>query len=321
MCSSDLAYPYQIIRAESLEQVLPALHEMERLIKANHWYAAGFISYEAAPALDPTLQTHEATTFMGRQPSHNSEYSAEFPYLWFGLYPKPRLVQLPKPEQPKVFLDWRPTIDRDTYNSAITEIKNHIAEGRTYQVNYTMRLQTDFTGNTWEFFLHLAQDQNKHAAYIDAGRYVICSASPELFFELEGNDIICRPMKGTVQRGRTTLEDQERSEWLKNSEKNRAENVMIVDMVRNDVGKIAETGSIFVPKLFEVERYPTLWQMTSTVTARTNRSIPEIIAALFPCASITGAPKVSTMKIIAGVENTSRKIYTDRKSTRLNSSH
>src|SRR6185295_13323003 len=110
----------------------------------------------------------------------------------------------------------------------------------------TMRLQTDFTGKAWVFFLHLAQSQNKHAAYIETGRYIICSASPELFFQLDGNIITCRPMKGTVQRGRTTREDKEQSEWLKNSAKNRAENVMIVDMLRNDLGRIAQIGSIRV---------------------------------------------------------------------------
>ncbi len=117
-------------------------------------------------------------------------------------------------------------------------------------------------------------------------------------------------MKGTAKRGRTTIEDNEQSEWLKNSQKNRAENVMIVDMLRNDLGKIAEVGSVRVPHLFEMERYPTLWQMTSTVTAKTNASLTEIFTALFPCGSITGAPKVSTMKIIAELENIPRKIYT-----------
>lgn len=297
------AKPYQIVSAERLEDVRFALPEVERLIKVNNWYAAGFLSYEAAPAFDPALKTHASI-------ARHSARESEFPYLWFGLYPEPRVVQLPRPEQPKEIVDWRPSIDRETYNSAIAKIKDHIAEGRTYQVNYTMRLQADFTGSTWEFFLHLAQDQNRHAAYIDTGRYVICSASPELFFELNGESITCRPMKGTVQRGRTTREDRDRSEWLRNSEKNRAENVMIVDMVRNDVGRIAETSSVSVPSLFEVERYPTLWQMTSTVTARTGRSITEIFAALFPSASISGAPKVSTMQIIAELENTPRKIYT-----------
>jgi para-aminobenzoate synthetase/4-amino-4-deoxychorismate lyase len=287
----------QIIIAEKLDEVLPALRQIERLIKVNDWYAAGFLSYEAASAFDPALHA-------SRRPG------AGFPYLWFGLYPKPRVFTLPKPKLPKEILDWQPTTDHETYNSGIARIKDHIAEGRTYQVNYTMRLQTDFTGSAWDFFLHLAQGQNKHAAYIDVGRYAICSASPELFFQLDGDTITCRPMKGTTRRGRTTTEDNKRSEWLKNSVKNRAENVMIVDMIRNDVGRVAEIGSVHVPELFKLERYPTLWQMTSTVTGKTNKSLTDILTALFPSASITGAPRVSTMKIIKELETTPRKIYT-----------
>ena len=207
-------------------------------------------------------------------------------------------------------MNWQPTIDHEIYDSALAQIKEHIAEGRTYQVNYTMRLQTDFTGRTWDFFLQLAQNQNNHAAYMETGRYVICSASPELFFQLDGSTITSRPMKGTIQRGRTTSEDKEQAEWLKNSAKNRAENVMIVDMLRNDLGRIAQIGSIRVPQLFEIERYPTLWQMTSTVNAKTSASLTEIFKALFPSASITGAPKVSTMRIIKELEATPRRIYT-----------
>lgn len=291
--------PYRIFVAETLDEVLPALREMEKLVQTNHWYAAGFLSYEAASALDTVLQTR--TSGAGTN---------EFPYLWFGLYPKPRSVILPQTEGEKELLDWRPTADCETYHAAIAKIKDHIADGRTYQVNFTMRLRTEFSGNAWEFFLHLAQSQNRHAAYIDTGRYVICSASPELFFQLDGNTITCRPMKGTTSRGRTTAEDREQAQWLKKSAKNRAENVMIVDMIRNDLGRIAENGSVSVPQLFETERYPTLWQMTSTVTAKTDVSLVEIFAALFPSASITGAPKVSTMKFIAELENTPRKIYT-----------
>ena len=173
-----------------------------------------------------------------------------------------------------------------------------------------MRLQADFTGSAWDFFLHLAQSQNNHAAYIDTGRYVICSASPELYFQLDGDTVTCRPLKGTVKRGRTTLEDEYQSQWLKNSEKNRAENVMIVDMVRNDLGRIAKIGSMQVPELFKTERYSTLWQMTSTVTAKTSVSLTEIFKALFPSASITGAQKVGTMMIISELETTPRRVYT-----------
>src|SRR6266487_3537516 len=286
---------YQIITVEKPDDILPALREIERLIKVNNWHGAGFLSYEASSAFDPAVQT---------QPGIG------FPSIWFGLYPKPSVIELPKPEQPKEVLNWQPSTDRESYNLTIAQIKEHIATGSTYQVNYTMRLQTDFTRSALDYFLHLTHNQNKHAAYIDTGRYVICSASPELFFQLDGNTLTCRPMKGTTQRGRTTIEDNEQSEWLKNSPKNRAENVMIVDMIRNDLGRIAQIGSVCVTELFKAERYPTLWQMTSTVTAKTNAPLTDIFTALFPCASITGAPKVSTMKIIAKLESTPRKIYT-----------
>ena len=287
--------PQRVIVAEKLEEVVPALREIEDLVNVNGLHAAGFLSYEAAPAFDP---------------AHLVKPMNGFPLLWFGLYPEPRLVTKSEPDSPTPALSWLPTIDHDTYNAAIEQIKDHIGEGRTYQVNYTMRLKADFNIDPWNFFLHLAQTQNNYAAYIDTGRYVICSASPELFFQLDGDTITGRPMKGTVKRGRSTFDDKKNSEWLKNSEKNRAENVMIVDMIRNDLGRIAKVGSVNVPELFTVEKYPTLWQMTSTVTAKTDASLTKIFSALFPCASITGAPKVSTMRIISELEMTPRKIYT-----------
>lgn len=287
--------PRQVITVETLNDVIPALQKVEKYIEQEGLYAAGFLSYESAPAFDP---------------SHPAKLAAGFPYLWFGLYPQPRAVKLPEPDGLKPILNWKPTTERAQYNTAIDKIKEYISQGRTYQVNYTMRLQADFNISAWEFFLHLAQNQNNRAAYIDTGRYVICSASPELFFELDGETITGRPMKGTVKRGRTTTEDLAQAGWLKHSEKNRAENVMIVDMIRNDLGRIAKIGSVKAPRLFHTERYPTLWQMTSTVTAQTSASLTRIFEALFPCASITGAPKVSTMRIINELETTPRKIYT-----------
>jgi para-aminobenzoate synthetase/4-amino-4-deoxychorismate lyase len=287
--------PYKILIAKSLDEVVPALAEIERLTEENEWHAAGFLSYESASAFDQAMRTNP---------------TGGFPYLWFGLYSRPVPVLLPRPELPKAILEWRPTINRDSYHGAISRIKEYISQGKTYQVNFTMRLHADFKTSPWVFFLHLALNQNNHAAYIDTGRYIICSASPELFFELEGDTITSCPMKGTVKRGRTTIEDREQADWLKNSEKNRAENVMIVDMIRNDLGRIARTGSVRVNELFCLERYPTLWQMTSTIPARTEASLTNIFRALFPCASITGAPKIKTMQIIDELEPTPRKIYT-----------
>jgi para-aminobenzoate synthetase/4-amino-4-deoxychorismate lyase len=202
-------------------------------------------------------------------------------------------------------------VSRTDYDEAVTRIKDYIASGETYQVNYSIRLRAPFSGDPWMLFLELVQAQQaEYGAYVDAGRFSICSASPELFFCLDGNRLTSRPMKGTAARGLTALEDDAQARWLHHSEKNRAENVMIVDMVRNDMGRVAASGTVQVPRLFEVERYPTLWQMTSTVTARTEASLRDITAALFPCASITGAPKPRTMEIIAELETTPRRVYT-----------
>jgi len=292
------ANPHQIINATRIDDVHNALQEIEQQIAMNNWHAAGFVSYEAAPAFDSALHVLNTN---------------DFPLLWFGLYSEPNILQsleVLKARHDFTTLDWEPTVTRDAYNTAIEKVKEAIALGKTYQVNYTMRLISEFSSGEWDFFLGLVQAQNKYAAYVDTGRHVICSASPELFFKLDGIKIYSQPMKGTAKRGRTTLEDEEQAEWLRNSLKNRAENVMIVDMVRNDLGRIAEVGSVQVPELFTIEKYPTLFQMTSTVQAKTDASLDEIFSALFPCASITGAPKVSTMKIIAELETTPRKIYT-----------
>jgi para-aminobenzoate synthetase / 4-amino-4-deoxychorismate lyase len=287
--------PHLIVSVDDIRDLREALAEVERLVNSNNWHAAGFVSFEAAPAFDRAFHSFDPD---------------DFPLLWFGLYSHPHAIKLPSPKNNLGELNWRPTIGSESYNTAIEKIKDFIARGMTYQVNYTMRLKSDFYKEEWDFFLQLVSSQNKHAAYIDTGRYVICSASPELFFELDGETIRSRPMKGTVRRGRTTHEDNQKSNWLYNSMKNRAENVMIVDMIRNDLGRIAEIGSVHVPELFTIEKYPTLLQMTSTVEAKTISSLTDIFGALFPCASITGAPKISTMDIISKLETTPRNIYT-----------
>ncbi|MDP5016693.1 MAG: chorismate-binding protein, partial [Dolichospermum sp.] len=166
-------------------------------------------------------------------------------------------------------------------------------------------------GNAWELFLKLVQAQKAdYGAYVDIDNFAICSASPELFFRLDDNQLTSLPMKGTAARGLTLVTDNDIANQLHLSEKNRAENVMIVDMIRNDMGRVANINTVKVPSLFNVEKYPTVWQMTSTVTATTTASISEIMGALFPCASITGAPKTRTMQIIRELENTPRRIYT-----------
>lgn len=290
--------PRRMILTAKVDEVRPGLEEAERLVNENGWTAVGFLGYEAAPAFDSALRVLPAEGF---------------PLLWFGLYDEPQAIQ-----RTEIFSGiesinsstWLPDTDEETYDASIRTIKERIAQGKTYQVNYTLRLRSEFRDDPLNLFAHLARSQNKYAAFLDIGDWAICSASHELFFDLDGGVITGRPMKGTVRRGRTTKEDEANSNWLRASIKNRAENVMIVDMIRNDIGRIAETGSVHVPELFSVEKYPTLFQMTSTVKARTGASIAEIFSALFPCASITGAPKVSTMSIIADLETSPRRIYT-----------
>jgi para-aminobenzoate synthetase/4-amino-4-deoxychorismate lyase len=289
--------PHQVITAKRLREILPALSQIETLVNRNGWFAAGFISYEAGTAFDSALCTQSA---------------ADFPLLWFGLYPEPEEIALPAPDLKEYSLgDVIPSVSQAEYERAIRQIKKHIHSGDTYQVNYTLRLRAPFSGNPWHLFLAMVRAQSPaYSAWIDAGRFAICSASPELFFSLRGKSLTCKPMKGTVGRGRTLEEDLSNAKWLQDSPKNRAENLMIVDMIRNDLGRVADTGSVHVPDLFEVERHPTLWQMTSTVAAYCQKPLVDILSALFPCASITGAPKIRTTGIIAGLETAPRGIYT-----------
>lgn len=288
----------RIVSADTIEEVVPALKTVESMAAEKGLYAAGYISYEAAPSFD--------SAFRVRPPS-------SFPLLWFGIYTAPDVIELPHSPSGDAFIPgpWMPSIDERVYTDAIMHIKECIARGETYQVNYTYRLHAHFSGDPWPFFLRIVQAQQAdYGAYLDTGRFVVCSASPELFFHLEGSRLTARPMKGTASRGSTLSEDKAQAVWLCHSEKNRAENVMIVDMIRNDLGRIAKTGSVEVRSLFDVERYPTLWQMTSTVSAESGDSVCGIMRALFPSASITGAPKPRTTGIIAALETTPRNIYT-----------
>jgi para-aminobenzoate synthetase/4-amino-4-deoxychorismate lyase len=289
--------PFRIVEARLIEDVLPALADIEAQVRDHGRYAAGFISYEAAGAFDSAIGTKKAE---------------DFPLLWFGLYPPPEEILLPEPEYDTYCLGNKiPSVSHSEYFHAISRIKEHIHSGDTYQVNYTFQLKIPFSGDPWNLFLAMVRAQNPgYAAWIDTGRFAVCSASPELFFNLDGKRLICKPMKGTVKRGRTLKEDESFALWLQNSTKNRAENLMIVDMIRNDLGRIADSGSVGVDGLFEIERHPTLWQMTSSIRANSQKSLTEIMTALFPCASITGAPKIRTTHIIADLERSARNLYT-----------
>ena len=291
--------PSDIVVARSIDEVVPALAKVETACMEGQRHAAGFIAYEAAPAFDDALAT---------KPSDH------FPLLWFGVYENVGecpFEELDAPSRAVRDEIWQPSISHDQYVRVFEHLQELIRNGDTYQINYTYRMQTRLQSDPYAVFLRLADAQNPpFGAFIDIGEWAICSGSPELFFHRSGNAIESRPMKGTAARGLWFEQDLHRARELRASEKERAENVMIVDMVRNDLGRIAKPGTVRVTNLFDVERYPTVLQLTSTVAATTEASLVEVMRALFPAASITGAPKARTMEIISGVESSPRRIYT-----------
>ncbi len=286
--------PVGTLVAYAPDQVPAVLTEAQRAVDRDGVIAAGFVGYEAAPAFDRSLRTRER----GR-----------LPLAAFGLFAGFRpLHGVPGAPGDVGKYDWRLTTDRDEYARSIRTIREQIALGNCYQVNYTIRKRSPRIEDPWALFLRIAHNA-RYGAYLEFDDFAIVSASPELFFELEGSHIRCRPMKGTARRGMTTASDEAIAAALHGSEKNRAENVMIVDMIRNDLGRIAVPGTVRTHALFELEKYPTVWQMTSTVEARTRTAVDEIFPALFPCASVTGAPKTAAMALIARLEQTPREAY------------
>lgn len=209
--------------------------------------------------------------------------------------------------------DLRADTGPDAYAEAVARIRELIAAGDTYQVNHTFRLHAPFTGAAPALYHRLCRAQRAaFCAYLDLGERTIVSASPELFFRWRDGEIELRPMKGTRPRGRWLEEDRAVARELAASPKDRAENLMIVDLLRNDAGRIAEFGGVRVERMFEVELYPTVHQMTSTIRARLRpeAGLTDVFRALFPCGSITGAPKVRTSRIIAELEGSPRGVYT-----------
>lgn len=194
----------------------------------------------------------------------------------------------------------------------VQQIQDEIRQGNTYQVNYTTRLTAKSDESSYAVYCKLTEEMNgRYTMYIEDDDYSIISISPELFFQYDcrTNEITTQPMKGTLPRGNSVEEDDDNYELLSHSKKDQAENVMIVDLLRNDLSRIAEKNSVHVEKLFEIIKYPTVFQMVSTIKAVVKQDLPSIIQALFPCGSITGAPKLSTMEIIKRLEVSSRGIY------------
>lgn len=206
----------------------------------------------------------------------------------------------------------KPLISKEDYIENFGKIKNYIENGITYEVNYTYPFEILSNLEGIELFEALLEKQKtQYSAYLNSDKYEILSFSPELFFRFENGKITTKPMKGTISRGKTEKEDNENRKFLTNDIKNRAENVMIVDLLRNDLSKIAKTGTVKADKLFETEKHKTVFQMTSEISCELKKEIGlyEIFKALFPCGSITGAPKKSTMEVIKEIEPYNRNFY------------
>jgi para-aminobenzoate synthetase/4-amino-4-deoxychorismate lyase len=305
--SFRLVEPVGVLEATRLDEVAPTIAAAEASAARGLW-AAGFVTYEAAPGLDRALTVHD-------RPPNGRDPFARLPLAWFALFQRREETALPSPrddEDPPQSDAWQPSVDRRRYDDAIAWIREHIVAGDTYQVNHTIRLRSTVEGDERGLYRDLCFAQRgAHAAYLSAGRYRVLSASPELFFRIDGDRLTTRPMKGTAPRGRWLAEDEEIRRALTSSVKDRAENAMIVDLLRNDLGRISRTGSVAWTKVFEPERYETVWQLTSTVSSelRPGIGLVDVFRALFPCGSVTGAPKVRTMQIIAEIEDSPRGVY------------
>ena len=291
-----------------LAEVTSLLDTIENLCKTQGFRAIVLISYEAAAAFDPAFPTSKDT------PNFPLVYALVFKDF-NQILPCLPLPNLPSSLPSSLPSNWQPSEGYAAYADKIATIKTEIANGNCYQINYTVPFTAPYLGHGFDLFCHMTQQQpTPYTAYIDIGSFQVCSASPELFFEKIGSTLTCKPMKGTTARGKTAAEDGAIGKTLQSDPKTLAENLMITDMIRSDLGRIADTGSVHVPTLFQTEQYPTLWQMTSTVTATVTApekaSLAVILGALFPCASITGAPKVQAIKTIAKLEGYSRGLYT-----------
>ncbi|AYQ28477.1 MULTISPECIES: aminodeoxychorismate synthase component I [unclassified Polaromonas] len=291
--------PREVLVAHRLEDVRAVLDAVQAAAQQGAW-CVGYLRYEAAPAFDAALTVH----------------AADGALAWFAVHDKP--LPWPQPLQetsPQVH--WQDFLPRPAFDTALAELQRAIDNGEYYQANFTAQMKGVLAGDAGSaaalsLFHALQRAQpGGYAAFLDAGDEQLLSVSPELFFDWRDGLLLARPMKGTAPRGANPQDDAAQAEALRNSAKERAENVMVVDLLRNDLSRIAEPFSVRVPRLFHTEALPAVWQMTSDVEARTRAgcSLAGVFAALFPCGSITGAPKVNAMRAIRALEHEPRGVY------------
>ena len=297
------ARPVQIVATRKAGEVAAAL-EVLRVATRGGLHAAGYLSYEAGASLEPRLAAGQ------------HEEGAE-PLLWFGLFRDYQEVDDLVGLLPDPLGAWLsapiPGIDHVRYGDALDQVQALIAAGDLYQANLTFQARIATQGSPLALYAGLrARAAGGQCALVATGRHWLLSLSPELFFDLADGTITTRPMKGTATRGIDKAADDAAAVHLQADPKQRAENLMIVDLLRNDLSRVAQRGSVDVPELFAVERYPTVLQMTSTVTARIEpgRDAIDVLQSLFPCGSITGAPKIRSIEALREIEGSPRGIYT-----------
>lgn len=297
--------PVDIVTVSNSERVEQSLQQIDEYIKRG-FAGFGTIAYECGYLFEKRL--------VQKLPQK------DFPYLNFYFFNEKDVTEIdsdqiffPEWENDFGIKNFSINTDKQKFIQAVNSIKNYIAEGDTYQVNFTVKGKFHFSGNFTSLFKQLVFNQSaRYTAFINTGNEIIISLSPELFFRISGKQIIAMPMKGTIKRGYNFEIDLHRRIELWQSEKDRAENLMIVDLLRNDLGRVSTFGSVNAENLFLIEKYESLYQMISEVSAELNTpsSFSEIIKNIFPCGSITGAPKIRTMEIIKELENDNRGVYT-----------
>jgi para-aminobenzoate synthetase component I len=294
--------PHEIIVAETPESFFPALDAMQAAHDAGKWLA-GYFSYEAGYLLEPKLRPILPE---GRRA----------PLICLGVFDGPSETDLatsPGSASNGPIFDAKATWSLADYESRFARLHRHLRLGDCYQGNLTFPIRAQWSGDALSAFDALTERQPvKYGALVSLGNPVVLSRSPELFFQVDADGWIeTHPMKGTTPRGKTPAEDEAQREFLRNDPKNQAENRMIVDLLRNDISLVSEVGSLDVPELFKIETYPTLHTMVSSVRAKLLPDLPiaRIFAALFPCGSITGAPKIRAMEILRELEGTPRDAY------------
>ena len=291
--------PIKELKTRDLAEVTNLLAQVESY-QEQGYYVVGYVSYEAAPAFEEKLAVHKAPLL--------GEY-----LLYFTVHDSVETSSIPLTyEEADLPSNWQEITSAEDYEKAIAQIHHHLRQGDTYQVNYTVQLKQNLSANPFAIYNRMVVEQEAgYNAYVEHDDMAVISMSPELFFEQNDRELMTRPMKGTTKRGLTDDEDLKEAAWLKQDPKNRSENMMIVDLLRNDMNRISEVGSEHVERLCQLEQYSTVWQMTSTIKSqlRPDVDLVEIFRSLFPCGSITGAPKIATMEIIKNLEPQPRGVY------------